>query len=368
MKNKIAIVGAGIGAIATALTLLRYGRPIGLFDICDEIIDIYYDSSKPIERVGQGSSTSFVNLFHKEYSYDSNFISNKIGMTMKTGINYEGWGNVDNMFHDFPLGSHAIHYQPNLLSKGILDSKFIKSYDTTITNLESIQADYIIDCRGKQYNNYENDYDMLVNPINSALLGRKKGKDPDLLYTRCVATPHGWTFVIPNIDSVSYGYLYNSGITTKEEAAITFKEMFDIDVDFGIQFKNYVAKNYMSSNNVFLNGNRYSFIEPLEATSMGMYIYIAHGILDTILGNPQNLDINKILYDEIKRVETFILWHYQSGSKYDTDFWRYAKSLPFNPNDEFKEYLKLNTYNLHKHDYSQWNTYSFKLWNDKICQ
>ena len=101
---------------------------------------------------------------------------------------------------------------------------------------------------------------------------------------------------------------------------------------------------------------------------MGMYIYVAHGILDTILGNPQNLDLNKILYDEIKRVETFILWHYQSGSKYDTDFWRYAKSLPFNPNEEFKEYLKLDTYNFHKHDYSQWNTYSFKLWNDKICQ
>ena len=368
MKKKIAIVGAGIGAIASALALLRRGRSEGLFDICDDIIDVYHDSSKPIERVGQGSTVSFTKLFHKEFSYDSNFYSNKIGMTMKTGINYEGWGNLDNMFHDFPLGFHAIHYQPNLLSEAILNSEFIKSHDTDVTSLDDIQADYIIDCRGRHYNDYENDYDMLVNPINSALLGRKEGRDPDLHYTRCVATPHGWTFVIPNIDSVSYGYLYNSSITEKEEATIMFKEMFDIDVNFDMQFKNYVAKNFMPSDNVFLNGNRYSFIEPLEATSVGMYIYVAYGILDTILGNPTGFDINKSLYDEVKRIESFILWHYQTGSKYDTEFWRYAKSLPFNPDDEFRRYLEADTYETWELDYSQWNTHSFKIWNDQIVK
>ena len=43
--------------------------------------------------------------------------------------------------------------------------------------------------------------------------GKKQGRDPDLIYTRSVATPNGWTFVIPNVDSVSYGYMYNNNIT-----------------------------------------------------------------------------------------------------------------------------------------------------------
>ena len=55
-------------------------------------------------------------------------------------------------------------------------------------------------------------------------------------------------------------------------------------------------------------------------------------------------------------------------SKYDTEFWRYAKSLPFNPDDEFRKYLEADTYETWPQDYSQWNTHSFKLWNDQIVK
>jgi len=41
----------------------------------------------------------------------------------------------------------------------------------------------------------------------------------------------------------------------------------------------------------------------------------------------------------MKETETFILWNYQYGSKYDTPFWEYAKSLPFEPDDVFKNIL-----------------------------
>ena len=35
----------------------------------------------------------------------------------------------------------------------------------------------------------------------------------------------GWTFLIPNVDSVSYGYLYNNTITSKEDATEDFLEV-----------------------------------------------------------------------------------------------------------------------------------------------
>ena len=61
----------------------------------------------------------------------------------------------------------------------------------------------------------------------------------------------------------------------------------------------------------------------------------------------------------MKCIETFILWHYQFGSKYDTPFWSYAKSLPFNPDEEFKNILKKK---LLEAQYGQWEGYSFKNW------
>ena len=39
------------------------------------------------------------------------------------------------------------------------------------------------------------------------------------------------------------------------------------------------------------------------------------------------------------RIEQFILWHYQFGSKYDTPFWNYAKTLTFKDAD-FNHLLK----------------------------
>ena len=42
----------------------------------------------------------------------------------------------------------------------------------------------------------------------------------------------------------------------------------------------------------------------------------------------------------MRELETFILWHYQSGSIYNTPFWEYAKSLPFNPDSNFISIFK----------------------------
>ena len=39
----------------------------------------------------------------------------------------------------------------------------------------------------------------------------------------------------------------------------------------------------------------------------------------------------------MKETEIFLLWLYSFGSKYETPFWKYAKSLPFNPDPKFYE-------------------------------
>ena len=69
------------------------------------------------------------------------------------------------------------------------------------------------------------------------------------------------------------------------------------------------------------------------------------------------------------KIQTFILWHYQFGSKFDTPFWKYAKTLPFIPDDEFNnivQYVKSvdNTLSKKDYEYALWSIPSFKNWAD----
>ena len=66
----------------------------------------------------------------------------------------------------------------------------------------------------------------------------------------------------------------------------------------------------------------------------------------------------------MKQLENIILWHYQFGSKFDTPFWEYAKSLPFNPDDKFLEMIS-DEKNDPEH-YGQWKKYNFDNWKNGV--
>ena len=210
------------------------------------------------------------------------------------------------------------------------------------------------------------------------LLYKKEGRNYDQVYTRTVATPNGWTFVIPNVDSVSYGYLYNNNITSKEDARKDFLDRFELpETDGELIFENYMAKNMFVGERTVLNGNMYGFVEPMEATSLQFYQDLCRQAWDGIF-NIKSWDVcNGNIRRVMKEIETFILWHYQYGSKYDTPFWEYAKSLPFYPDERFRELIKnplssreldmaeyKKDFDEDKYVYGQWKTASMRGWKD----
>tara|TARA_Y100001963_G_scaffold131063_1_gene187961 strand:+ start:170 stop:1327 length:1158 start_codon:yes stop_codon:yes gene_type:complete len=369
-KKKIAIIGAGNAGCITALHFYFHGRD--RFEI-----ELYHSPEKhPIERVGQGTTLPPATLIASLFS--SNWYDNDIGATFKSGILYEGWGkSKDKFFHAFPMTNMAMHYVPQKLSDTLLKSGLFKVKQQIINDPEKeIDSDWIIDCRGR-HNRDRNNYESLVNPLNSCLLYRKEGRDSDLIYTRTVATPNGWTFVVPNTDSVSYGYLYNNNITSKEDATEDFLERFNLpEIDGDLTFENYIAKNIFVGERTFLNGNRCGFLEPLEATATGFYQTVCRSIWDNIHHENTIEDVNSNVRDEMFRLEKFILWHYQFGSKYDTPFWKYAKTLPFMPDVQFNNmietskkmsYIEMENewqYDAKANNYGQWTFPSFRCWVD----
>jgi len=353
MKYKIAIVGAGNAGCITALHYHRYLRG-------DHEISIYHSpDTHPIERVGQGTISPVVELVGTVLGID--WYNNPIDATLKTGVLYEGWGKKNDKFHhSFKMDEMSMHFVPQKLSNIVLNSGYFNVVEKVITEPErEVDADFIFDCRGR-HNRDKKNYDTLINPLNSVLLSKKQGRDPDLTYTRCVATPHGWTFVIPNVDSISYGYLYNDTITSTQVAREDFLERFNLDETDGtnLRFENYMAKNMFVGERTILQGNMFGFLEPLEATSLGIYQTICRESWDVLLSGKTFDVCNNNVRNFMKKVETFILWNYQYGSKYDTPFWEYAKSLPFNPDVNFKYILS----NPIKHDlhYALWEGWNFK--------
>ena len=347
---KIAIVGAGNAGCVTAL---HYHKHLEI----DNEISIYHNPEEhPIERVGQGTVISITDLISSTLGI--NWYDNPIDATFKTGILYEGWGKKkDILFHHFPLPDMSIHFVPQKLSKVVLESGYFNVVEKTITDPEKeIDADVIFDCRGR-HNRDKSNYDTLINPLNSVLLYKKQGRDPDLIYTRTVATPNGWTFVIPNVDSVSYGYLYNNTITSKEDATEDFLDRFELpETDGELTFESYMAKNMFVGERTILNGNMWGFVEPMEATALGQYGEVCRQAWDGIFGIEKKSVCNDNIRKMMKEIGYFILWHYQYGSKYDTPFWEYAKSLPFTPEicHEGDGYGK------------QWSTWNFDNWRECV--
>ena len=202
---KIAIIGAGNAGCVTALHFYKYLSEET--DLSFEITIYHSPNEHPIERVGQGTLLGVAALISSTLGID--WYNNPIDATFKTAFMYEGWGKKqDKIFAPFSdMSEMAMHFVPQKLSNVVLESKLFTVEEKIIIDPEKeIDADWIFDCRGRNNRDKDN-YESLINPLNSVLLCNKDGKEFDLSHTRCATTPNGWTFIIPNKDSVSYGYL-----------------------------------------------------------------------------------------------------------------------------------------------------------------
>jgi hypothetical protein len=213
------------------------------------------------------------------------------------------------------------------------------------------------------------------------------------LWSRHVATPDGWTFVIPNTtDTTSYGYLYNKDITPLETAKTNFNELFPEASEsysghfehaqevVNLSFESYMAKTPLridsNGRKIILNGNRVAFLEPMESTAIEFYLDVAKFTFGWVV-NQDSDQINNIIFEmnrHMHEIHTFILWHYTKGSVYDTPFWRTAQAVTTNifeqPNENFQQIFNtaksVDSIACRESSltYGHWALYSIKQWYD----
>ena len=396
---KITIIGGGNAGVFTALHYGYYTRHIENIEV-----ELVYDPEIETVPVGQGATLEATQLLWDACGTD--WCHNEIQATPKLGILYENFSKKNkNIYHPFPFNLIAMQADPKYLQKYILNSGLFNIIEGNITDLDTVDTDVIFDCRGNtKKDNIE--YNSLYCPINSVLLAISTMYDSTQNWTRSVATPDGWTFIIPNTtDTTSYGYLYNKDITPLEIAKTNFSKLFDKEFPnemkiFNLPFESYIAKEPIridsNGRKIILSGNRLAFLEPMEATAIGFYIDVAKKTFDWVtfydpfLSQKSNLardisSINDVIFNinkTFQEIYTFILWHYIKGSIYDTPFWSKAQAettaLFEQPDEDFQNIVNLARSTNYmdcrylqtqpEGFYGQWAINSIKLWYDNYIK
>ena len=354
--RKIAVVGRGTaGSLAAAnITCFHPDSDYELHHI--------YDSRIPVIGVGEGSWPSLVQELHKLTNLSHETIQRRIKGTRKYGIAYEGWGVCNREFTHYFMPrdeSYAYHLAADLLGDMLHESTNARHIDAKVLNIAKVENgaqvefeglpperyDLVFDARGfpKELRPDEH-IDIAFIPTNTAIIRRgpaiiKEERDKPALqhaYTRAVARPHGWIFVIPLTVHTSYGYIFNRDISDLAEVESDFDEFLEIDgvTDYEqravIRFPNYVHRQVYDGA-VARIGNAAAFMEPLEATAIVSTQLQIGMVVQTRLNRPiEYLEgdapmVNRFLINTILCYGLFVGWHYSCGSIYDSEFWRYAR-------------------------------------------
>jgi tryptophan halogenase len=151
-------------------------------------------------------------------------------------------------------------------------------------------------------------------------------------FTRAVAKSSGWMWEIPTQERRGNGYVYCSQFIDEEGAVKEASGQVGFEVEplrsFSINpgcLENQWVKNVISA------GLCSSFVEPLEATSIGSTIQQAIAAVRNLAawdGNPVlSKNYNKQMDTMMENLVSMISLHYISD-RTDTEFWRYAQTLP----------------------------------------
>ena len=354
--RKIAVVGRGTAGSLAAASVTNL-LPAG-----DHELHHIYDSRIPVIGVGEGSWPSLVQELRKLTSLPHETVQQRLKGTRKYGVAFEGWGRRNRDFtHYFTPQqvSYAYHLSADLMGDLLSESTRARHIDAQVLDIARVDDGALVELEGMAPERYDlvfdargfprelrpdRHIDISFIPTNTAIIRRcpaiiEEAQDGPVVqhtYTRAVARPHGWVFVIPLTVHTSYGYIFNRNVSSQGDVEADFDAFLEADgvTEFEqravIPFPNFVNRQIFDGA-VARIGNAAAFMEPLEATAIvsaqlqiGMVLHIR------LNRSMENLErdapvVNRFLVNNMLRYGLFVGWHYSCGSTYDSAFWHHAR-------------------------------------------
>jgi len=229
------------------------------------------------------------------------------------------------------------------------ETGFIQSL--TLESGEKVEADLYIDCSGFRgllieealKTGYE-DWTRWLPCDRAVALPCERTGDP-ASYTMTQALESGWKWRIPLQSRTGNGHVYCSGFLRDDQAIerlmglLEGKALADPNL---LRFTTGRRKQSWNKNCVAL-GLASGFLEPLESTSIhmiqrGIALLLSH-FPDRRFTQPDIDRYNRTLAYEYERIRDFLVLHYSTTQRDDTEFWRFCRTLP--QPDSLKERIAL---------------------------
>ncbi len=324
MGNSVAVIGRGTAGCLTAAFWINQG-----FDI-----DWYYSSDIKPTPVGEGTTPSFMHYLNNVLNIGFREMIN-FDASSKVGIRYRNWGD------DRPDWNHYFDKQIGIHFNASKFQDYVLNHASTLPNINMIDkivvpqdmTDYahVLCCTGKPAN-VEDEYTtrkyIPVNAVHVTQCYRTLRLESS--FTDTIARPWGWVFIVPLQNRASVGYLYNKDITSLDAVKEDVKNVFDeygltpSEVTNSFAFNNYVKNDFIKGN-VFYNGNSAFFLEPMEATTLDCTLDLMESYFNIAVKGSDVIPLDAQFRRKLDEIELFIMLRYAAGSRFNNEFWDFAK-------------------------------------------
>jgi 2-polyprenyl-6-methoxyphenol hydroxylase-like FAD-dependent oxidoreductase len=216
---------------------------------------------------------------------------------------------------------------------------------------DALEADFFVDCTGfaslligkALHTPFQSFSENLFNDAAVAMPTPLSG--PIGSRTVSTALKHGWTWKIPLTNRHGNGYVYSTAHCSADQAETELRAhlgLLDADVK-PVHLKMRVGSMARHWNrNCVAIGLSQGFIEPLEATALLLVQRTAMALVEALeggdLGEATQARFNAAMHKHFEGTRDFIVAHYKTNSRTDTDYWR-ANAANTRLSDPLRELL-----------------------------
>ena len=143
-RQKLTVIGRGTAGLLTAMMARKWGKD-------DVTIEVVFNPEVTEASVGEGSQLSLPSLLYLCEGITQRDWSSMFNGTVKSGIEYLGWGNND-FFHCFTPPTFGLHFSAKDFQQtmtNILTQKHsIEFVEKNVKSHDELDTDFIIDATG----------------------------------------------------------------------------------------------------------------------------------------------------------------------------------------------------------------------------